>query len=294
MPRSLLSRVAQTLIQIAVAIPVLLSAQAQAQSIVGTWENPEENYTFQANGRWISAFVSPICSVTETAGGTYAASGGSISMTQDSSFCSGSTLNILRTPRSLGSGTYTVSGNGLVIHLTGGFVSPIDFILTARASTIITATTPLPPPPAVQIVYTAPSGQMPAAAVEVAATGTFGNASLSVTLDIVQALQTTAATGFAASAYNVYVIALVPGAVVGSASPLIFIKAQAGWGALRFPLAPYLENVGQGTANNRVLIEILTNNDITFLVGTEIYIGYGESDLEMLTSGRYRGVYRVQ
>lgn len=83
-----------------------------------------------------------------------------------------------------------------------------------------TPTTPLPPPPTTQTVYTVPSGRMPETAVVVTATGTFGHANLSVNLDIVRALQaTTPASGFAASTYNVYVAALVPGAVVGAASP---------------------------------------------------------------------------
>lgn len=291
---SLMSKV-RTAALIVFALSVLPSAQAQ--SIVGTWANPDETFTFQANGRWTSVFVSALCRETEIAGGPYTASAGSMSMSQDSSFCSGTTFNILRTPRSLGSGSYTVSGSVLAIRLTGGFVSPYDNDLTARGATtntVITPTTYVPPPPTVQTVFTAPSGQMSSVAVDVSASGTFGSASLSVALDIVQALQTTPASGFAATAYNVYVIALVPGAVLGSASPVIFIKATAGWGALRFPVAPYLENVAQGAANNRVLIEILRNDNISSLVGTEIYIGYGESDLEMLARGRYRGVYKVQ
>ena len=43
-----------------------------------------------------------------------------------------------------------------------------------------------------------------------------------------------------------------------------------------------------------MVIEILTNTAINSLPGTEIYIGYGSSDTEMLTAGRYRGVYKVQ
>jgi hypothetical protein len=33
---------------------------------------------------------------------------------------------------------------------------------------------------------------------------------------------------------------------------------------------------------------------MTSLLGTEFYLGYGTSDDEMLSSGRYRGVYKVQ
>jgi hypothetical protein len=164
---------------------------------------------------------------------------------------------------------------------------------SVTVGTTVTSTTPLPLPPATQTVFSAPSGRMPATAVVVTATGTFGNASLSATLDIVQALATTPASGFAASTYNVYVFALIPSGVLGLTSPVIVVKARAGWGVLRSPVAPYLENVAQGAANNQILIEIFANNDISSLVGTEIYVGYGTTDTEMLTSGRYRGVYRV-
>jgi virginiamycin B lyase len=160
-------------------------------------------------------------------------------------------------------------------------------------TTGVTPTTPLPPPPAAQTAYTVPSGQLPAAAVAVSATGTYGSASLSVTLDIVKVLQTT----FAASpAYNVYVVALVPGALLGSASPMFFVKPKApgNWGPLASPIAAFLENVAQIAVANQVTIEILTDTNISTLVGTEIYIGYGSDGNEMLAAGRYRGVYKVQ
>lgn len=147
-------------------------------------------------------------------------------------------------------------------------------------------------PPVTQAAYTAATGQLPEAAVQVSATGTFGSATLRVTLDLAKAIP----AAFAASAtYNVYVAALVPGALIGAASPAFYIKSSTlSWGPIKSPLAAYLENVTQGAADNKVLIEILANTDISSLPGTEIYVGYGTSDTEMLTSGRYRGVYKVQ
>jgi hypothetical protein len=162
------------------------------------------------------------------------------------------------------------------------------------ASSPVAPTTPLPPPPTVQTVFTASSGLIPPAVVQVNASGTYGNATLSVALDIVDVLQAVPVTGFAASTYNVYVVALVPGAVLGLTSPVIFTKSSVGWGPLQFPVAPYLTNAAQYAVNNQVIINILASNDITSLVGTEIYIGYGLSDTEMLVAGRYRGVYKVQ
>ena len=101
----------------------------------------------------------------------------------------------------------------------------------------------------------------------------------------------------AAVGYNVYVVAVVPGAVVGQAAgpSLIFLKSRvASWqNFVGFPLAEYLRGVSQD-ANNTILVDILTNDDISLLVGTQFLIGYGLDDQEMLASGRFRVVYVVQ
>ncbi|MBC7617520.1 MAG: RCC1 repeat-containing protein [Candidatus Saccharibacteria bacterium] len=97
--------------------------------------------------------------------------------------------------------------------------------------------------------------------------------------------------------YNVYVVAVVPGTVVGQPTgpSLIFLKSRvASWQSfLGFPLAEYLRGVAQD-ANNTILVDILTNDDISLLVGTQFLIGYGLDDAEMLSSGRFRVVYVVQ
>ena len=41
-------------------------------------------------------------------------------------------------------------------------------------------------------------------------------------------------------------------------------------------------------------IEIVRDTNISTLIGTEVYVGYGTSDTEMLAASRYRGVYKVQ
>ena len=69
--------------------------------------------------------------------------------------------------------------------------------------------------------------------------------------------------------------------------------ASPAWAALGSPIAAYLEGLAQN-ATDKVVITILSGLDVTGLVGAEIYIGYGTSDTEMLTAGRYRGVYKVQ
>ena len=125
-------------------------------------------------------------------------------------------------------------------------------------------------PPATQTVFTVPTGQLSTAAVQVSATGTYGNATESVTLDIAKALQ--AASWFAASTYNVYVAALVPGAAAGSSTPVIFVKpkAPATWGRLDSPIAAFLENVDAGAVSNQVVMDIVSNIDLSSLVGTDL------------------------
>ena len=97
--------------------------------------------------------------------------------------------------------------------------------------------------------------------------------------------------------YNVYVVAVVPGAAAGLPAnpPFIFLKSRvASWqNFVGFPLAEYLRGVSQD-ANNTILVDILTNDDISLLVGTQFLIGYGLDDAEMLASGRFRVVYVVQ
>ena len=100
----------------------------------------------------------------------------------------------------------------------------------------------------------------------------------------------------AAVSYNVYVVALVPGGATGRAAnpPVAFLKSrQASWQVFQgFPLTEYLQGVSQD-ANNTILVDILTNDDISLLVGTKFIIGYGLDSGEMLDSGRFRLVYEV-
>jgi len=186
--------------------------------------------------------------------------------------------------------TYTVAG----INSAGTGAS-------ARATVTVAPRAPNPsqtvaPPPANQSAYTVTTGQMPTAAVTTTATGTLGNATLIVTLDLSRILSggSFAAQGQFAAGYNIYVFALLPSGVLGLASPtFITLSATRGWTVLSLPVAAYMEGLAQN-ATNLVQIEILRGLDVTGLVGTEFYVGYGTSDTEMLTSGRYRGVYKVQ
>jgi hypothetical protein len=292
--------------QILFALSVLLAAQAQAQSIVGTWTGYPGTFTFQANGQWSATYpprgsagsgLDTLCNlnVAVTEDGSYTVSGGSISISVKNHSCaSGGLSPYYAFIGGFSSGTYVIDSHGLTIYPPRswyglGCCGP----LSAIGVTNITPSDPLPPPPTTQTVFTVPTGQLPSAAAQVTATGTYGSAFLKVILDIAKALPAT----FAASpTYNVYVAALVPGAALGSASSQWFVKPKApgNWGALQTPIAAYLEKVAQIAVNNQVVIDILTNTDISSLVGTEIYIGYGTSSDEMLAANRYRGVYKVQ
>jgi hypothetical protein len=156
---------------------------------------------------------------------------------------------------------------------------------------------PVAVPPAAQTAYTVPSGRMPTAAVTTTATGTLGRASLVVALDLSKVLSggSFASPGQFAAGYNIYVAALVPAGVLGLPSLTWFqLSATRGWGTLTSPIGAYLEGVAQAAANQIVQVSILQNLDITSLLGSEVYVGYGTSDTEMLANGRYRGVYIVR
>jgi hypothetical protein len=153
--------------------------------------------------------------------------------------------------------------------------------------------TPLLPPVASQSIYKVADGTLPAAAVVVSASGTLGAATVAVTFDFSK-ISAAMPFGFAAG-YNVYVGALVPGRQVGSASDVWFVENKsANWVSLSFPLAAFLENVAVNSVDDRRLVRLVTNADITRLIGTEIYVGYGLSDQEMLAAKRIRGIYTVR
>ena len=195
------------------------------------------------------------------------------------------------------------TGGTWVADSTGGYIfSSITCSTTSSTTTPlppppITPTTPLPPPPTTQSVFAVPIGRMPTAAVSVTPSGTFGNATLAVTLDLSQDLSggSFAGLGQFASGYNIYVAALVPSGALGllSTATWFVLPATHNWTLLSSPIAAYMEGLAQN-ATNSVAITVLQGTDVTALVGTELYIGYGTSDTEMLAANRYRGVYKVQ
>lgn len=203
--------------------------------------------------------------------------------------------------------TAVVSGNSLTLTCAStSNPTAIGSFTAARVGTASsgtttpstpTLTTPLPPPPAAQTAYTVPSGRLPTAAVSVdTRSSTYGNATLIVSLDLSRVLSggSFAGLGQFAAGYNIYVAALAPAGVLGLTSATWFVLPASGnWAPLGSPIAAYVEGLAQ-TATNTVEIAVLQNLNVTGMVGTEIYIGYGTDSAEMLSSGRYRGVYKVQ
>lgn len=151
--------------------------------------------------------------------------------------------------------------------------------------------TPLAPPVVEQSAYRVTDGRLPVAAVNVSATGTLGAATISVTLD----LSSVPIGNMLSSGYNIYLAALVPGRQLPGMIDSWFQNAGSrGWQTLVFPLSSFMENIAAGSVSERRVISILVNTDITRLIGTEIYLGYGSSDQEMLAARRYRGIYTIK
>lgn len=278
----------------------------QTTSIVGTWTSAGTDFVwnFQADGKYglTGLGVGPACTGSGSERGTYSAAAGVLNFSTETYTCNGVSVSGVG---DAAQGRYAFTG-GNTLTLFGKITSGqhagevAGFILSPQgpaAATVVAPTTPLPLPPTTQTVFAAATGALPSEAVQVEATGTFGRATLKVTLTLTVEVAKASAAAFAASpTYNAYVVAMIPAAVLGTARPVFYSKTRVpeNWGPLTQPIAAYLENVAQSAIDNQVVIDILTNDDISALVGTEVYVGYGTSSDEMLAKGRYRGVYKAQ
>ena len=270
------------------------AVQAAVSDWYGTWQSSyagADAGTCTVNigpGNATQASVSMSC-VSSVDGTVLSASGsitviGSISLT-------GGAGDILFTGTikgSSGSGQWTETMFGM----TGSWT-----ITRVSAPQPVNPNQPVAAPPTAQTAYTATTGRMPTAAVSTSATGTLGSATLRITLDLTKVLSggSFAATGHFAAGYNIYVAALVPGGVLGLHDPTWFMLPKTlAWAALASPIGAYMQGVAQGAASLLVQVPILENLDVTALLGSEIYVGYGLDGDEMLAQGRYRGVYIVR
>ena len=145
---------------------------------------------------------------------------------------------------------------------------------------------------------TAPQGTIRAQDVQLYLPGPQAQRSVLVSVQLDAAARQLLATQRArasAGGFNMYVVALIPGELVALVQPLFLQKHPTGaWGQLTQPLTALMNNVAPQSNDARILIEVLKDTDMRLLPGTEIYVGYGTSDQEMLQAGRYRALYRIQ
>lgn len=94
----------------------------------------------------------------------------------------------------------------------------------------------------------------------------------------------------ATTGYNVYVAASVP---MGQQTQLFQLGANRSWSALTWPMSEYLRGVALDSQDSMVTAQILEEADLSALGGALIYVGFGLSADEMLSSGRYRSIFTV-
>jgi alpha-tubulin suppressor-like RCC1 family protein len=95
----------------------------------------------------------------------------------------------------------------------------------------------------------------------------------------------------ARAGYSVYVVACTG----ECASPVAWwaLPANKSWAPLGWPLSSYLDGVALGSASDTILVEIMDAADLSTLIGTRFYLGYGRDADEMLAAGRHRLIYEV-
>ena len=103
-------------------------------------------------------------------------------------------------------------------------------------------------------------------------------------------VQTLSAKAQSVSAYKLYVVALA-----GSNNILNWfqLNANRNWSALEWPMAEFLSNVSLSSRLDSVLVEIFDGVDLSNLIGSHIYVGYGTDADEMLRANRYREVMMI-
>ncbi len=90
--------------------------------------------------------------------------------------------------------------------------------------------------------------------------------------------------------YNVYVAAL---AGQGGALAWFQLDAEKRWSGLSWPMAKFLSGISLSARTDAVIIDILEGTDVSNLIGSSIYVGYGVDAAEMVEAGRYREVMRI-
>ncbi len=92
--------------------------------------------------------------------------------------------------------------------------------------------------------------------------------------------------------YNVYVAALA-----GSGTVLNWyqLDAQRRWNGLSWPMAEFMTGRSLNSKVEKVTVEILEGADVSNLIGSRIYVGYGTDAEEMVNAKppRYREIMTI-
>jgi hypothetical protein len=91
--------------------------------------------------------------------------------------------------------------------------------------------------------------------------------------------------------YKMFVAALIPGGGILEKSAIFVLNRNSEWQALGFPVAEYLSGVAE---SNDHRVDLFDHFDAKLISGTQIFIGFGLTDEEMLKSGRFKLVAQLQ
>ena len=61
-----------------------------------------------------------------------------------------------------------------------------------------------------------------------------------------------------------------------------------------WPIAQFMSGINLSSNQDLVSLQILDNLDVSSLIGSHVYVGYGTTADEMLNAGRYREVLTIQ
>ena len=137
---------------------------------------------------------------------------------------------------------------------------------------------------------TIPGASIPPFLVKASLEGTLTSSTLSADIrGIFQPLASTRAVPHGVS-YKLYVVA-----AVGTGSGFAFFQLASNnlWGSLTSPLAEYLTGLALDTKTDSILIRILENADLSGIIGSQIFVGYGLDSDEMMRAGRFRKLMTV-
>ncbi len=118
--------------------------------------------------------------------------------------------------------------------------------------------------------------------------------SLSLTVRGGSAVASVAASALARAAqagYSVYVVACT--GTCTSPTQWWTFQRDKSWAPLSWPLSSYLDGVAMDSASDLIRVEVMEAADLSGLIGTRFYLGYGRDADEMLAAGRHRLIFEV-